>query len=142
MDAHRERSQALAQTLAERQAARDAIDTVSRCRERHLEKDQIMLNLQVMLLNLHDWVRQHYLAPVWQRLELQTATELLYRKAGRVQWGKEQIEIVFEPYRYPEHQRATEETCQRCNAAQLRWRDGRLLHFRVASDSKFQLCGC
>ena len=139
---HQERRNVLQPTLAERQAARDAIDTASQCRERDLEKDQIMLNFQVMLLNLHDWVREHYLAPVWQHLELETATELLYRKAGRVHWEPEQIEIIFEPYRYAEHQQAMEETCRRCNTAQLRWRDGRLLRFRVASDAKFQLCGC
>ncbi|MBM4461103.1 MAG: hypothetical protein FJ011_25635 [Chloroflexi bacterium] len=101
-----------------------------------------MLDLQVLLASLHDWVREHYLAPTWQRLELDTATELLYRKAGRVSWGPAQIEITFEPYRYPEQQQAMAETCRRCNAAQLRWRDGRLLHFRVAANPKFQLCDC
>jgi hypothetical protein len=40
--------------LAEREACRDAIDTDTLCRERHLEKDQIMLNLQLLLTNLHD----------------------------------------------------------------------------------------
>jgi len=139
---HQERRRTLQQTLAERQAARAAIDTASQCRERDLEKDQIMLDLQVLLASLHDWVREHYLAPEGQRLELETATELLYRKAGRVTWGAEQVEIIFEPYRYAEQQRAMEETCRRCNAAQLRWRDGRLLRFRVASDARFQLCGC
>ena len=139
---HQERRRTLQQTLAERQAARAAIDTASQCRERDLEKDQIMLDLQVLLASLHDWVREHYLAPEGQRLELETATELLYRKAGRVTWGAEQVEIIFEPYRYAEQQRAMEETCRRCNAAQLRWRDGRLLRFRVASDARFQSCGC
>lgn len=133
---------ALQHELAARQAARDAIDTTSQCRERDLEKDQIMLDLQVLLVSLHDWTRHHYLAPVWQHLELDTATELIYRKAGRVTWGPEQIEIVLDPYRYVDQQQAMEETCQRCNAAQLHWRDGRLLRFRVAPASKLQLCGC
>ena len=92
---HQERRRTLQQTLAERQAARAAIDTASQCRERDLEKDQIMLDLQVLLASLHDWVREHYLAPEGQRLELETATELLYRKAGRVTWGAEQVEIIF-----------------------------------------------
>ena len=92
-----------------------------------------MLDLQVLLVSLHDWVRSHYLAPAWQQLELDTATELLYRKAGRVTWGAEQITVVFEPYRYAAHQQARVATCQRCNVADLHWRDGRCLRFAVAS---------
>jgi hypothetical protein len=137
---HQARRTALQQEPAARQAARDTLDTTGQCRERDLEKDQIMLDPQVLLASLHDWVRHHYLAPAWQHLELHTANELIYRKAGRVTWGAAQIEIVLDPYRYADQQQAMEETCQRCNAAQLHWRDGRLLRFRVASDVKLQLC--
>ena len=73
---------------------------------------------------------------------LDTATELLYRKAGRVTWGAEQITVVFEPYRYAAHQQAMVATCQRCNVADLHWRDGRRLRFAVASAIECQLCGC
>jgi hypothetical protein len=69
-----DRQQAL---QAERTVRQQARDTSGLCRERDLEKDQIMLDLQVLLASLHDWVRQHYLAPIWQHLELATATELL-----------------------------------------------------------------
>jgi len=123
---------ALRQEWAERCAARDAIDTESLCRERDLQKDQVMLDLQVLLASLHDWACQHYFAPDWQHLELDTATELIYRKAGRVRWGPTDIEVTLDSYRYPEHQRAMQETCRRFNAAQVRWRDGRLLRMRVA----------
>jgi hypothetical protein len=123
---------ALQRERVERCATRDAIDTESLCRERNLQKDQVMLDLQVLLASLHDWARQHYFAPDWQHLELDTATELIYRKSGRVRWGREDIEVTLDPYRYPEHQRAMQETCQRFNAAQVRWRDGRLLRMRVA----------
>jgi hypothetical protein len=34
-------------------------------------------------------------------MELNTATELIYRKAGRVSWGPEQIEIVLDRLRAP-----------------------------------------
>ena len=85
-----------------------------------------------MLARLHDWARQHYFAPDWQHLELDTATELIYRKSGRVRWGQTDIEVTLDPYRYPEHQRAMQETCRRFNAAQVRCRDGRLLRMRLA----------
>ena len=101
-------------------------------KEVNLEKDQILLNLQLLLGNLHYWARTHYFAQEWQRLELKTATELIYRKAGWVQWGTEQIEVLLEPYRYPEHQQAMEETCRRFNAANIHWRDGRRLRIQVA----------
>jgi len=133
---------ALQREWTERCAARDAIDTESLCRERDLQKDQVMLDLQVLLASLHDWARQQYFAPEWQHLELDTATELIYRKAGRVRWGPTDIEVTLDPYRYPEHQRAMQETCRRFNAAQVRWRDGRLLRMRVAEGPWFQLCSC
>ena len=129
---HRERVRQLEQEQGERTSERDAIDTDTLRRERDLEKDQIMFNLQVLLLSLHDWVCSHFLAPEWQRLELETATQLLYGKPGWVTWHKERIEVVLEPYRYAEQQRAMEATCQCFNAANLCWRDGRLLRIRVA----------
>jgi hypothetical protein len=129
---HRRQQSQAKLDLSERQQSRDALDTASLCRERHLEKDQIMLNLQLLLGNLHHWVREHYLAPAWQQLELKTAIELIYRKSGWVHWGGAEIEVVLEAYRYPEHQQAMVETCCRFNAANTHWRDGRLLRIRVA----------
>jgi hypothetical protein len=132
----RRRRTALLQKLAERHALRDAIDTATLCRERDLEKDQFMLDLQVLLTSQHDWARAHYFAPQWQQLELDTATEMIYRKSGRVTWGRDTIEVLLDSYRrYPDQQQAMEETCRRFNAAQVRWRDGRLLCIRVAQNS-------
>jgi hypothetical protein len=128
---HRAQRSRLRRQLAEREAARDAIDTATLCRERHLEKDQIMLDLQMLLTNLHDWAREHYFAPEWQRLELDTATRLIYRKPGRVTWYEDRIEVVLEPYRYADQQRVMEATCRRFNEAGLHWRDGRLLRIQV-----------
>jgi hypothetical protein len=129
---HHARIEELQEQLREREALRNAIDTETLCRERHLEKDQIMLNLQVMLLNLHDWAAAHYFAPSWQRLTLETATKLIYCKSGRVTWHPDRLEVVLDSYRYPEHQQAMEATCQRFNAADARWRDGRLIRISVA----------
>jgi hypothetical protein len=129
---HRTQQAEIKAELLARQMVRDDLDTASLCRERDLTKDQLMLNLQVLLANLHDWTRSHFLAPLWQHLELPRAIELIYRKPGRVRWGQQEIEVILEPYRYPEHQRAMEETCRRFNAAQLLWRDGRRLRIRVA----------
>jgi len=136
------RQQELQRELEARQVARDAIDTTGQCQERDLEKDQIMLDLQVLLTSLHDWVREHFLAPEWQRLELDTAIAMIYRKAGRVHWGAEEIEVVLEPYRYPDQQQAMAESCRRFNAAQIRWRDGRRLRIQVEGEPQFQLCDC
>jgi len=84
----RVRRSELRRELAERQAARDAIDTESLFRERDLEKDQIMLDMQVLLTSLHDWARSHYFASDWQHLELDKVIEMIYRKPGRVTWGE------------------------------------------------------
>lgn len=127
----------LCQELAERRAARDAIDTESLCRERSLEKDQVMLDMQVLLTGLHDWARCHYFAREWQRLELDTAIEMIYRKPGRVRWGKEEIEVMLDPYRYQDQQQAMEDSSRRFNEAQVHWRDGRLLRIHVARDPLF-----
>ena len=93
-----------------------------------------MLNLQLLLTNLHDWAAEHYFASEWQKLELETATRLIYQKPGRVRWAADQIVVELEPYRYPDQQQAMETTCDRFNAANLRWRDGRLLRIYVARE--------
>jgi hypothetical protein len=118
--------------LTRRKAARDAIDTETLCRERHLEKDQVMLNLQVLLGNLHDWVTRHYLAPLWKNLSLEKATKMIYRKSGHVTWHPDRIEVLLDAYAYRDQQQAMEATCRRFNDANLRWRDGRPLRIHVA----------
>ena len=115
----------------ERKAIRDAIDTETLCRERHLEKDQIMLDLQFLLANLYDWAKQHYFASQWQHLSLEKATQLIYRKPGRVTWHPDCIEVVLDSYHYLKLQQDMKATCQRFNEANLRWRDGRLLRISV-----------
>lgn len=92
-----------------------------------------MLNFQILLANLHDWVTQNYLASQWRTLSLEKATRMIYRKAGRVRWYEDRIEVQLEPYRYADQQRAMEATCARFNAAQLHWRDGRALRITVAA---------
>jgi hypothetical protein len=128
---HEAKSRQLRERLAERIAARDAIDTL--CRERDLEKDQIMLNFQILLGNLHDWVAENYFAPEWRTLSLEKAAEMIYRKAGRVTWHEDRIEVELEPYRYADQQRAMEATCARFNATDPHWRDGRALRITVAA---------
>jgi hypothetical protein len=134
---HATRSHQLSGRLLQRTALRDAIDTQTLCRERDLEKDQIMLDLQLLLANLHDWVTESYFAPTWHTLSLEKATQMIYRKAGRVTWYSDHVEVVLEPYRYGDQQRAMEVTCARFNAANVHWRDGRLLRISVASPGEF-----
>lgn len=131
LDQHQRQACQLRLQLVEREAMRDAIDTETLCRERHLEKDQIMLDLQFLLANLHDWAKQHYFAPQWQHLSLEKATQLIYRKPGQVTWYSDRIEVVLDSYRYRDQQQAMKVTCQRFNEANLRWRDGRLLRISV-----------
>jgi len=128
---HKTQSRQLGERLTRRIAARDAIDTETLCRERDLEKDQIMLNWQILLAGLHDWAAQTYFAPEWRTLSLEKATQMIYRKAGRVTWHDDRIEVKLEPYRYPDQQCAMEATCARFNAANVRWRDGRLLRISL-----------
>jgi hypothetical protein len=134
---HETRSHQLNARLLDRIALRDAIDTESLCRERHLEKDQVMLNLQFLLANLHDWVAKSYFTPDWRNLSLEKATQMIYRKAGRVTWYSDCIQVLLEPYRYSDQQRAMEITCARFNAANVRWRDGRRIRISVASPGEF-----
>jgi hypothetical protein len=134
---HQTRAHQLKQRLLHRLALRDTIDTQTLCRERDLQKDQIMLDLQLLLANLHDWVAHAYFDPSWHHLSLEKATQMVYRKAGRVTWHSDRIEVMLEPYRYSDQQRAMQATCARFNAARVHWRDGRLLRISVASSGKF-----
>jgi hypothetical protein len=134
---HQTKIRQLSQRLAQRVAIRDAVDTETLCRERDLEKDQIMLNFQVLLANLHDWVAQHYFASQWRSLSLEKATPMIYRKKGRVRWHDDRVEVELESYRYSDQQRLMEATCARFNATNARWRDGRLVRISVAPSGKF-----
>jgi hypothetical protein len=134
---HQSHARKLILRLVQRLAIRDAIDTETLCRERDLQKDQIMLNLQLLLANLHDWVAHAYFDPNWHKLSLEKAIQMVYRKAGRVTWHPDRIEVLLEPYRYRDQQRAMAVTCARFNAANVRWRDGRLLRISVASPEEF-----
>jgi hypothetical protein len=134
---HQDHTRLLTHRLTHRLAWRDAIDTHTLCRERDLQKDQLMLNLQLLLANLHDWAAQTYFAPQWHKLSLEKATQMIYRKAGRVTWQPDRIDVVLEPYRYRDQQRAMELSCTRFNAANVRGRDGRLLRISVASPIEF-----
>jgi hypothetical protein len=91
-----------------------------------------MLNWQILLANLHDWAAQHYFAPEWRTLSLEKATQMIYCKAGRVTWYDDRIEVMLEPYRYRDQQQVMQAICARFNAANLRWRDRRLLRITVA----------
>ena len=128
---HQTHSCQLNERLLHRIALRDAIDTETLCRERDLEKDQVMLNLQILLANLHDWSTRYYFDSHWRNLSLKKATQMIYRKAGRVTWYNDRIEVVLEPYRYRDQQRAMEASCARFNARNVHWRDGRRIHILV-----------
>jgi hypothetical protein len=130
---HEAKSRHLRERLTQRIVARDAIDTATLCRERDLEKDQIMLNCQILLANLHDWAAEQYFASQWRTLSLERATQMIYRKAGWVRWHEDRIEVELEPYHYSDQQRTMEATCTRFNAANLHWRDGRALRISVAA---------
>ncbi len=66
-------------------------------------------------------------------MSLEKATQMIYRKAGRVTWHADRIEVELEPYRYADQQRAMEVTCARFNAANPHWRDERALRITVAA---------
>jgi hypothetical protein len=96
-----------------------------------------MLDLQLLLANLHYWVAESYLALTWRSLSLEKATQMIYRKAGWVTRHSDRVEVLLEPYRYSDQQRAMELTCARFNAANVHWRDGRSLCIAVASPEEF-----
>jgi hypothetical protein len=82
-----------------------------------------------------------YLAINLLKFKLNLAHDLskaqIYRKPGRVTWYQDRIEVVLDPYAYRDQQRVMEATCQRFNAANLRWRDGRLLRITMRRPGKF-----
>lgn len=127
-----------AKETAQRQAVLDAMSPESLCRERDLQKDQIMLDLQVLLGSLHHWACEHYFAPELERLQLETATRMIYQKPGQITWRPGEVEVMLERYRYADQQEAMFETCRRFNEKSIRWRDGRLIRIRVQGGPRFQ----
>ena len=57
---------------------------------------------------------------------------MIIKRELLVTWCDDRIEVVLEPYRYRDQQRAMAATCVRFNATNVRWRDGRSLRISVA----------
>ncbi len=124
--------QELWQRLEERRKAANAVDLTRPMYQRDMEKDQIMLDLQLLLVNLHYFVREHYFGPAWAHHDLKTAEKLLYRKRGRVIRYHDRLVVVLSAYRYARHRKGAEEMCARFNERRVQGPDGRLIQLRVA----------
>jgi hypothetical protein len=95
-------------------------------------KDQIMTVCKLALANLAMWVRDSffpstYAHATWQRLQP------FFRLPGRVQWGREVIQVEVRPFNNRQLNRDLLAVCQRVNELQPRLPDGRLLILHASS---------
>ena len=95
-------------------------------------KDQIMTVCKVALANLAMWVRDRffpstYAHATWQRLLP------FFRLSGRVQCGREVVQVEIRPFNNRQLNRDLLAVCQRVNEIQPRLPDGRLLILHAPS---------
>jgi hypothetical protein len=95
-------------------------------------KDQIMTVCKLALANLAMWVRDRffpstYAHATWQRLQP------FFRLAGRVQWGREVVQVEVRPFNNRQLNRDLLAICQRVNELQPKLPDGRLLILHASS---------
>jgi hypothetical protein len=95
-------------------------------------KDQIMTVCKLALANLAMWVRDRffpstYTHATWQRLQP------FFRLPGRVQWGREVVQVEVRPFNNRQLNRDLLAVCQRVNEVQPRLPDGRLLILHAPS---------
>ena len=95
-------------------------------------KDQIMTVCKLALTNLAMWVRDRffpstYAHATWQRLLP------FFRLPGRVQWGREVVQVEVRPFNNRQLNRDLLAVCQRVNEVQPRLPDGRLLILHAPS---------
>jgi hypothetical protein len=95
-------------------------------------KDQIMTVCKVALANLAMWVRDRffpstYAHATWQRLLP------FFRLSGRVQCGREVVQVELRPFNNRQLNRDLLAVCQRVNEIQPRLPDGRLLILHAPS---------
>jgi hypothetical protein len=95
-------------------------------------KDQIMTVCKLALANLAMWVRDRffpstYAHATWQRLQP------FFRLPGRVQWGREVVQVEVRPFNNRQLTRDLLAVCQRVNELQPKLPDGRLLILHASS---------
>jgi len=95
-------------------------------------KDQIMTVCKLALANLAMWVRDHffpstYTHATWQRLQP------FFHLPGRVQWGREVVQVEVRPFNNRQLTRDLLAVCQRVNELQPKLPDGRLLILHASS---------
>ncbi len=95
-------------------------------------KDQIMTVCKLALANLAMWVRDRffpstYAQATWQRLQP------FFRLPGRVQWGREVVQVEVRPFNNRQLNRDLLAVCQRVNELQPKLPDGRLLILHAPS---------
>ena len=95
-------------------------------------KDQIMTVCKLALTNLAMWVRDRffpstYAHATWQRLLP------FFRLPGRVQWGREVVQVEVRPFNNRQLNRDLLAVCQRVNEVQPRLPDGRILILHAPS---------
>jgi hypothetical protein len=95
-------------------------------------KDQIMTVCKLALANLAMWVRDRffpstYAHATWQRLQP------FFRLPGRVQWGREVVQVEIRPFNNRQLNRDLLAVCQRVNELQPQLPDGRLLILHASS---------
>ena len=89
-------------------------------------KDQIMTVCKLALANLAMWVRDRffpstYAHATWLRLQP------FFRLSGRVQWGREVVQVEARPFNNRQLNRDLHAVCKRVNEVHPRLPDGRLL---------------
>jgi hypothetical protein len=95
-------------------------------------KEQIMTVCKLALANLAMWVRDRffpstYAHATWQRLQP------FFRLPGRVQWGREVVQVEVRPFNNRQLNRDLLAVCQRVNELQPKLPDGRLLILHAPS---------
>lgn len=103
------------------------------------EKDHLMSNLKMLLINLSSYAQRQYFPEEMHSFTMESMMKAFYHQDGYVKSRKRKLEVMLQSYDDAQLQEAAEYACMKFNNSDLRTAQGQRILMRVEGENvKFQ----
>ena len=97
------------------------------------EKDHLMSNFKMLLINLSSYAQRQYFPQSCQKFNLESMKKIFFQQDGYVKKSKTRIDVTLHSYDEPDLQRAAEYACKKFNDSDPRTVEGQRIYMNVAA---------
>ena len=97
------------------------------------EKDHLMSNFKMLLINLSSYVQRQYFPKEVHNFTMESMMKAFYHQDGYVKIRKRKIDVTLNSYDEPNLQKAVEYACMKFNETDLRTLEGQRIWMQVES---------